>query len=482
MTYGATNDDTDASSATTNAFASAIATAKDVHGIVLIPPGTFRVTGNYDLTGTGVRILGSGIGVTTINLNHASNDLFYVTSASTNLSLSDFTVTSTSTTRTGGWVFRVNCAYNANGYLTESRFTDIMIDHQVNGIWIAQYIFVWLNRIKGRRWVGTGGSGVGAGGIGIKCGQTTSSDINQGSEIYLTNCQVFGNGIDDLTARLDIGYVIEDCDAVYVINSGGGGCVTHTMKVISNSGGHPPANLMFTNLTCDATAKGDSCYFSGGASTNYSDIQIDNSWFCSGGKMHANMVISAATVASPIVITITSEHPFQTGDLITVTGCTGNTNANGAWTITRVDATHFSLNGSTGNSAYTGNGLANSTPGLQAGGFRGDGIGRLQIATSKIFNNRGTGMWFDHSFGRAVGNILAANGQGAVTGHKDGINVLTTNTADLTMSFSANESTGENGYSIATDAETNRAIIDGNLWGSGTSYGVAPQVNANNGA
>ena len=59
---------------------------------------------------------------------------------------------------------------------------------------------------------------------------------------------------------------------------------------------------------------------------------------------------------SPIVIATAVPNNFVTGDTVFVSGVTGNTNANGADTITVIDATHFSLDGTTGNAAYTGGG------------------------------------------------------------------------------------------------------------------------------
>ena len=68
--------------------------------------------------------------------------------------------------------------------------------------------------------------------------------------------------------------------------------------------------------------------------------------------------ITGATNASPIVITSTA-HGLQTGNIVTITGVGGNTAANGTFTITRVGADTFSLDGSTGNGAYTSGGTWN---------------------------------------------------------------------------------------------------------------------------
>jgi hypothetical protein len=65
--------------------------------------------------------------------------------------------------------------------------------------------------------------------------------------------------------------------------------------------------------------------------------------------------ITGASNASPIVITCAS-HGLTTGARITISGVGGNTAANGTFVVTRVDANSFSLDGSTGNGAYTSGG------------------------------------------------------------------------------------------------------------------------------
>lgn len=65
--------------------------------------------------------------------------------------------------------------------------------------------------------------------------------------------------------------------------------------------------------------------------------------------------ITAASNASPISVTSTS-HGFATGDVVYVANVAGNTAANGIWQVTVVDANTYTLNGSTGNGAYTSGG------------------------------------------------------------------------------------------------------------------------------
>lgn len=67
--------------------------------------------------------------------------------------------------------------------------------------------------------------------------------------------------------------------------------------------------------------------------------------------------ISGATNASPIEITVTAAaHRLATGDRVVITGVGGNTAANSTWTITKTAANKFTLDGSTGNGAYTSGG------------------------------------------------------------------------------------------------------------------------------
>ncbi len=65
--------------------------------------------------------------------------------------------------------------------------------------------------------------------------------------------------------------------------------------------------------------------------------------------------ITGATNVSPIVITSVA-HGLFTGVRVNITGVGGNAAANGTFTITKLTADTFSLDGSTGNGAYTAGG------------------------------------------------------------------------------------------------------------------------------
>ena len=74
-------------------------------------------------------------------------------------------------------------------------------------------------------------------------------------------------------------------------------------------------------------------------------------------QSYATYTVSNATNATPIVITAAA-HGFLTGDKVFISGVGGNTAAYGAFTITKLGADTFTLDGSVGNGAFSGNGTA----------------------------------------------------------------------------------------------------------------------------
>jgi hypothetical protein len=66
--------------------------------------------------------------------------------------------------------------------------------------------------------------------------------------------------------------------------------------------------------------------------------------------------VGYASYTAPISIGTAAGHGLATGDRVIISGVLGNTAANGAWTITVTDPTHFTLNGSSGNGDYTAGG------------------------------------------------------------------------------------------------------------------------------
>ena len=109
--------------------------------------------------------------------------------------------------------------------------------------------------------------------------------------------------------------------------------------------------------------------------------------------------VLAASNASPIAVTVTA-HGYLTGDQVRIDLAAGNTAANGIWTITKIDANNFSLNGSTGNGAYTGSGIAKR---LSGGLTPSEEVGNIVIIVAgtgrkqrkKIASNTATAVTVD---------------------------------------------------------------------------------------
>jgi hypothetical protein len=66
--------------------------------------------------------------------------------------------------------------------------------------------------------------------------------------------------------------------------------------------------------------------------------------------------VGYSSFTAPISIGTATAHGLATGDVVTISGVLGNSAANGVWTISVTDPTHFTLNGSSGNGSYTGGG------------------------------------------------------------------------------------------------------------------------------
>lgn len=96
------------------------------------------------------------------------------------------------------------------------------------------------------------------------------------------------------------------------------------------------------------------------------------------------LAVTGATNATPIVITTGTSHGLTTGHRVCITGITGNTAANGMWTVTVVDTDEFSLDSSVGNGAYSAGGLVVR---LTTDQFLSDIASGGRVATSSNLTN-----------------------------------------------------------------------------------------------
>lgn len=71
-------------------------------------------------------------------------------------------------------------------------------------------------------------------------------------------------------------------------------------------------------------------------------------------ERRAQASVDSSTNATPIVITTSAPHGFQTGDRVEILEHETNTHANGVWTITVIDDDEFELDGSAGTASGLG--------------------------------------------------------------------------------------------------------------------------------
>ncbi len=97
------------------------------------------------------------------------------------------------------------------------------------------------------------------------------------------------------------------------------------------------------------------------------------------------LAVTGATQAAPIVITVSSTDSLSNDRQVTIAGVTGNTAANGTWSIKVLNDTTFSLTGSESNGAYVSGGTVN---GLYSNGTAREYLKATTIGGSTyILNN-----------------------------------------------------------------------------------------------
>lgn len=276
MSYGAkgdgVSDDTLAIDRTI-----AAAEAGPTAGWVWLPPGFAFVTmGNHQITRAS--FVGGGHGRTLIKLEHPTNHLVNVVAGLGNrddISFGGFTVDTTTTVRTGGRVFRWLTPYNSGEVLRRARLFDVVMLHQFSGILMSTYEYCWVEDCLYDL-----APAPAQGAIAFQFGQTAATNINQGSELYVVNCQA--NNRSSSANTLGYGFWFEDCDAVYLDNCGAIASL-NSFRVTSNA--HPCANYFFSNCVADSTTNtttnNHSFWVKGTGAVRF---RFANCWFASAGQ------------------------------------------------------------------------------------------------------------------------------------------------------------------------------------------------------
>lgn len=333
-----------ASASTNNAALSAALSLGSGRNVVMNVFGTFALSQNFDLTGkNGTVIEGMGEGVTIIDFQHASADLFSLDTTSADASkieIGSFSVTST-VTRAGGWVVNFKGGQTSGFYPKNCKISNIFMAKQYNGIAVRKFLFTDVFDIYGEDWIGTGGRG-------FQAGQTTTSSENQGAELRLRNVQLRGGtGNASLTPGLSFGFWLEGCEGVYLENSCQAvSCKSSNLVFATNAGGHVLSNIFLTSTIFDGTESDHCVKFTGSGQAKR--IAFDGAWWiASGGKLGATSN-SAAGLHIPSTVTV---------DGLDLTGGRFYNNSNSA-ILDEAQNTGLSYDGT----AFQANGVANLAP------------------------------------------------------------------------------------------------------------------------
>ncbi len=123
-------------------------------------------------------------------------------------------------------------------------------------------------------------------------------------------------------------------------------------------------------------------------------------WFLSCPGSVTGGVAGTASATGLIRVQVASTTNLSTGMRVAIKGVTGTTEANGVWTITVIDSTHFDLQGSTFANAYSAGGTIALAPAvlIPAGGTFLFSLGSAmtpQVLSASVnsmrFTNSGTG-------------------------------------------------------------------------------------------
>jgi len=148
--------------------------------------------------------------------------------------------------------------------------------------------------------------------------------------------------------------------AAYLVDFTNSGVVTTTPMSVPST--DQPLQVIVTGVKGNTAANGTWPITTTSANTFTLNGVSGNSSYASGGTWQTVEVpIINASNESPITITSKTSAP-ATGMKVTITGVIGNTAANKTWTVTNTGANTFTLNGSSGNGAYTSGGNWQTAP------------------------------------------------------------------------------------------------------------------------
>lgn len=173
--------------------------------------------------------------------------------------------------------------------------------------------------------------------------------------------RVTASGVPRSLGANTAGVIGARATTLVAVAGGDVGLVTPDAVTIVDNG----TNALSTSETViSAEAFFQDIYFCDGANYKYYDssANIMVPWFAreeTGGTMPSlsanTQNITHVTTGTPNVVSVTG-HGFATGNQVIISGVTGNTTANGTWTVGTVSTNTFQIVGTSGGSAYTGGG------------------------------------------------------------------------------------------------------------------------------
>jgi hypothetical protein len=180
----------------------------------------------------------------------------------------------------------------------------------------------------------------------------------KGETLFADNSTI---GTVNLLPTLDAGSIIDAAGiggTITVTTASTAGLRNNDVVVITGVQGNTIANntWFITNVVAANGATPGSFDLVGSSGTS-ADVPNTGGWTLLPGSIGT----TTGNGVGPIVVT-SPNHGLVTGDVVTISGVRGNTAANGTWTVTRINANTFSLNGSTGNGGFTLNGATTANP------------------------------------------------------------------------------------------------------------------------
>lgn len=353
--YGALgNGSTDDTTAIQAAFTAAQSTQYATRPIYF-PHGRYMVTGITVTSLSGTYIFGDGVNSTSITSSVSGNTAFKTNGASYN-HFQDITFSTSGTGSIGfdlDWDNLGAVSLNANVFVNCAFSGEIGISIGTTGYMGSENLFL------GCTWGSCSAQGlvtrnanaldqVIIGGSASSCG--TAFKVLTGSIQSIVNVGLAQNTIDiDVQSNCVNSIIGCRTESANFINAAAG-----TFSIVSCTQDTSTAGTFINNLTgsCVLTACQSYVGKIKGFHGNLSLIACDFDRLSSS-------ITGAANNGSGLIRIQTANagaDAYATGDRVTIASVGGVTAANGTWTITAVDSTHFDLQGSTFSSSYTSGG------------------------------------------------------------------------------------------------------------------------------